>query len=197
MSADIVPFDWVPATSIARPNVFLPCEYRIKLATERWEHREAATLRRQVFCTEQDLFKHDDRDAVDDRAQTLVALSCISGTAEAVVGTVRIHTTTDSPDCTHWQGSRLAVQREYRGIAWLGSELIRLAVGTAHARGAQCFTALVQVQNVALFRRLHWQSLEERQLLGRPHHLMQASLAHYPPCFDAEQGFITTLRQAA
>lgn len=197
MPADIFPIDWVPAASIARPSVFLPCEYRIKLATERWERREAAALRRQVFCVEQGLFEHDDRDAIDDIAHTLVALSCISGAGESVVGTVRIHPAADGLDTAHWQGSRLAVQREYRGIAWLGSELIRLAVGTAHASGAQRFTALVQIQNVALFRRLHWQSLDERQLLGRPHHLMQASLAHYPPCFDAEQGFITTLRQAA
>ena len=32
---------------------FLPAEYRVKFATEAWERREAAALRRQVFCEEQ------------------------------------------------------------------------------------------------------------------------------------------------
>jgi len=32
---------------------FLPSEYRIKFATESWERREAAALRRLVFCDEQ------------------------------------------------------------------------------------------------------------------------------------------------
>ena len=35
--------------------------------------------------------------------------------------------------------------------------------------------------NVAFFRRLHWRSLEEIELLGAAHHLMQAELARYPP----------------
>jgi hypothetical protein len=29
---------------------FLPSEYRVKFATDWWEHREAAALRRRVFC---------------------------------------------------------------------------------------------------------------------------------------------------
>ena len=33
--------------------VFLPSQYRVKFATERWEQRGAATLRRSVFCREQ------------------------------------------------------------------------------------------------------------------------------------------------
>ena len=35
---------------------FLPSEYRVKFATEAWERREAAALRRQVFCNEQRIF---------------------------------------------------------------------------------------------------------------------------------------------
>ncbi len=35
---------------------FLPSEYRVKFATDRWEFRDAAALRRQVFCDEQGIF---------------------------------------------------------------------------------------------------------------------------------------------
>jgi putative N-acetyltransferase (TIGR04045 family) len=186
-------FDWVPASNGARCAATLPGEYRVKVATERWELREAAGLRRAVFCTEQGLFDGDDRDALDRVATTLVALSCVAGMPEQVVGTVRIH----ESDMGHWQGSRLAVGAEYRRVALLGTELIRLAVGTARARGATRFTAQVQSQNVPLFRRLHWRSLEEVVFRGLPHHRMEASLAHYPPCADSSRGFVTTLRQAA
>ena len=54
--------------------LFLPSEYRVKFATESWEAREAAALRRQVFCTEQGIFAGDDRDAIDDVAISIVAI---------------------------------------------------------------------------------------------------------------------------
>jgi len=185
--------DWVPGINIATHSACLPGEYMVKLVTERWEQREAARLRRAVFCAEQGLFDRDDRDDIDRQATTIVAVSCVFGMPEQVVGTVRIH---ESEPC-HWQGSRLAVLGEYRRVAMLGSELIQLAVGTAHARGAVRFTAQVQAQNVPLFRRLHWTSLERIMLRGKPHHRMEADLAHYPPCTTGERGFVTTLRQAA
>ena len=226
-----------------------PAAYRIKHATEHWERVAAAALRRSVFCDEQGLFAGDDRDAIDAHAQTLVAVSCIAGMSEQVVGTVRIHraidggahpapasavrtlihkvqgvcsamrsregaaidtavdaavdATIDAPvetehdDAGLWFGSRLAVHRDYRGLAWLGSELIHLAVSTAHAQGCTRFLAHVQARNAALFRHLHWRSLQMLTLHGQPHHLMQADLAHYAPCHDGERGFLTTLRQAA
>ena len=157
------------------------------------EQEQAAILRREVFCNEQGLFERDDRDDIDSIASTIVAVSCVFGMPEQVVGTVRIHEFQPS----HWQGSRLAVRRDYRGIALLGTELIHLAVSTAHALGAQRFTAHVQAQNVSLFRRLHWTSLEELVLRGKPHQLMEASLAHYPPCATGNCSFVTTLRRAA
>ena len=55
--------------------VFLPAEYRVKFATEAWERREAAALRRQVFCEEQGIFAGDDRDEIDDVAIPIVAIS--------------------------------------------------------------------------------------------------------------------------
>jgi hypothetical protein len=39
----------------------------------------------------------------------------------------------------------------------------------------------VQRPNVPLFRRLHWQTREELEILGQPHHLMEANLERYTP----------------
>ena len=49
----------------------------------------------------------------------------------------------------------------------------------------------------SLFRRLHWQTLDEIEMHGRPHHLMQADLRHYPPFADAETGFLSLPKKAA
>ena len=76
-----------------------------------------------------------------------------------------------------------------RRVGKLGSELMRLAVGTARARGAVEFHAHVQRQNVVLFRRLHWAVQAEMDLHGRPHAHMLASLAHYTPIADPASGW--------
>ena len=76
-----------------------------------------------------------------------------------------------------WWGSRLAVARPYRKVGAIGTSLIRLAVGSAHARGCRRFLAHVQSQNAPLFHALHWQTLDEVMLHGHPHHFMQADLA--------------------
>jgi putative N-acetyltransferase (TIGR04045 family) len=157
--------------------VFLPSEYRVKFATEPWERREAAALRRQVFCDEQGVFAGDDRDAIDQVAIPIVANSSFGVVSHEVVGTVRIH----EAEPGIWWGSRLAVASDYRRIGALGTALIRLAVSSAHARGCLRFFAHVQSQNATLFRRLHWDTIDEINIHGRPHHFMQADLAHYPP----------------
>src|SRR5450631_2497513 len=162
--------------------VFLPAEYRVKFATEAWERREAAALRRQVFCEEQGIFVGDDRDDIDAIAIPLVVISSLGIAPHDVVGTVRIH----EAEPGVWWGSRLAVAADYRGIGALGSSLIRLAVSSAHARGCRRFFAHVQSQNAPLFRRLRWDTIEEVNIHGRPHHFMQADLRHYPPFADAE-----------
>jgi putative N-acetyltransferase (TIGR04045 family) len=172
---------------------FLPAEYRVKFATEAWERREATALRRQVFCVEQGIFADDDRDAIDDIAIPLVVISSLGVAPDDVVGTVRIH----EAEPGVWWGSRLAVKATYRGIGALGASLIRLAVCSAHGRGCRRFYAHVQSQNALLFQRLHWQTLERREFHGRPHHLMEADLAHYPPIADPEIGFLTLLKRAA
>jgi putative N-acetyltransferase (TIGR04045 family) len=172
---------------------YVPVEYMVKWATLEWEEKQAYQLRRDVFCIEQGIFDKDDRDETDDRAQLLVALSCQAGMPEQVVGTVRIHE--DEPGL--WFGSRLAVHRDFRSQGKLGATLIKLAVSSAHALGCHTFLAHVQSQNVPLFRRLHWQILEEEIRLGRSHHLMQAKLEKYPPCVTPKSGFVIQSRTAA
>ena len=172
---------------------FLACEFRVKFATLAWETARAAALRRQVFCDEQGIFEGDDRDEVDDVAIQLVALSSLAIIHEDVVGTVRIH----QQEAGLWWGSRLAVSRPYRKLGAIGTSLIRLAVGSAHARGCQRFLAHVQSQNAVLFHALHWETLEELELHGHPHHLMRAELGYYPPLATPETGFLSHLKLAA
>lgn len=165
---------------------FAPCEFRVKLVTSAWEQAQAHRLRRAVFCVEQGLFVGDDCDAIDATARTLVALSCVGGMPDQLVGTVRIHEA--SPG--EWWGSRLAVHAAFRRHGRLGATLVRLAVCSAHARGCRRFLAHVQSQNAPMFQRLHWALLQQEQLHGRPHHLMQADLVHYPPCGDPGTGWV-------
>jgi putative N-acetyltransferase (TIGR04045 family) len=172
---------------------FLPAEYRVKFATEAWERREAAALRRRVFCDEQGIFLGDDRDDIDDIAIPIVVTSLFGVAAHDVVGTVRIH----QAEPGIWWGSRLAVESDYRRIGALGTSLIRLAVSSAHARGCRRFFAHVQSQNALLFQRLHWASRGETEFHGRPHHFMEAELAHYPPIADPETGFLSLPKRAA
>jgi putative N-acetyltransferase (TIGR04045 family) len=172
---------------------FLPSEYQIKFATEEWERREASALRRQVFCGEQGIFAQDDRDALDEVAIPIVAISSFAVVTQEVVGTVRIH----EAEPGLWWGSRLAVAANYRRIGSLGTALIRLAVSSAHARGCRRFLAHVQSQNALLFRRLHWDTIDEVSIHGRPHHFMQADLRYYPPIMDAETGFLSLPKKAA
>lgn len=172
---------------------FHPAEYLVKFATEAWELRQMRQLRKDVFCEEQGVFQDDDSDAIDATATPIVAIACMGGLPNQVVGTVRIH----QPEPGVWWGSRLAVAADYRKQGHLGAALIRLAVSSAHAQGCHTFLAQVQSRNASLFRRLRWRTLEEIQLHGRPHHLMQAELGWYPPYAEGETGFIVTNRIAA
>jgi putative N-acetyltransferase (TIGR04045 family) len=175
------------------PLQFNPCEFRIKWAATAWERDEAHRLRRAVFCHEQGIFVGDDRDEIDAYAQALVALSCVGGMHDQVVGTVRIH----QAEPGTWWGSRLAVHAAFRSQGRLGATLIKLAVSSAHAMGCSTFMAHVQSQNEPLFRRLRWESLAEESLRGRPHHLMQPDLSFYPPCHTPEVGFVTQPKAVA
>jgi putative N-acetyltransferase (TIGR04045 family) len=170
------------------PCLFMPAEYRIKQVTQAWEADAAYALRRAVFCAEQGIFSGDDRDEIDAHAHLLVALTCVGGTPDQVIGTVRIHADSHAAAPGVWWGSRLAVHPSFRTHSGLGSTLIRLAVGTARAQGCQAFFAHVQRQNAPLFERLHWRVLEDETLRGRAHCLMQAELERYAPCTDPQWG---------
>ncbi|WP_445286959.1 MSMEG_0567/Sll0786 family nitrogen starvation N-acetyltransferase [Variovorax atrisoli] len=177
---------------------YAPVEYLVREAAQQWERDEAMALRRAVFCIEQGIFARDDRDAIDDRAQLLVAMSCNGGMPEQVVGTVRIHRAQgEGAGKDEWWGSRLAVHPAFRSQGHLGVTLIRLAVSRANALGCETFLAQVQLQNVPLFRKLGWQVLEESSVHGRPHARMRADLGWYPPCHDPVSGFVTRARVAS
>lgn len=173
---------------LAVPRLQLPRHYRVEHADA--DTRAAALrLRRAVFCDEQRLFSGDDGDAIDAHAMLLVARPVIADEVTVdtaalgpVVGTVRIHTLAPRV----WQGSRLAVAAEFRRVGAIGGALIQLAVRSASTLGCDRFIAQVQERNVALFRRLHWESVDTISLHGHPHHLMEADLAHYPAFADGE-----------
>lgn len=172
---------------------FVASEFHIKQATETWERRGAAALRRQVFCEEQGIFDGDDRDATDDIATPLVAVSLLGVAAGDVVGTVRIH----PAELSIWWGSRLAVAADYRRVGSLGASLIRLAVSSARARGCRRFLANVQSQNEPMFLKLRWRTLSQHSFHGRPHCLMEADLPFYPPMASADAGFHALAKTAA
>lgn len=183
----------IAAAELAPARAFTAPSYRVKFADRPWELRDAAALRRRVFCDEQGIFAGHDRDAIDEVAIPIVAVSSFAVALGDVVGTVRIH----EPEPGQWMGSRLAVAADHRRIGALGATLIRVAVSSARARGCRRFTAHVQSQNAPLFARLHWRTLGEIDLHGRAHHLMEADLAHYPPLHDAVAGLTALARVAA
>ena len=172
------------------PTLYRPAAFMVNQVGSQWEQQAALALRRAVFCMEQGIFIKDDRDALDDHAITLVALSVVAGQVDDVVGTVRLHRGIDpteagqldasaAADDVYW-GSRLAVHPAARGAGQIGTSLIRRAVRTAATLGAKRFFAHVQLQNVPMFEALHWRSLDTVVLHGRRHALMQVDLAYYP-----------------
>ncbi|BET25650.1 putative N-acetyltransferase (TIGR04045 family) [Limnobacter thiooxidans] len=167
-------------------------ECRIKLAVDDWELQQAQALRKKVFVVEQGIFQHSDHDLFDSSADTLVATTGMLGIPDAVVGTVRIH----QQEPGVWMGSRLAVDHSFRADKGLGKALIRMAIGSARARGCKAFYANVQVQNVALFQKLGWQAVGEVTVHGVVHMFMQADLGLYPVEQDPCCGFVHLLKQS-
>jgi hypothetical protein len=53
------------------------------------------------------------------------------------------------------------------------------------------------VQNALLFRRLHWDIVEEFEIYGKPHLRMKADLAYYPPCLTPRAGYVALPKKAA
>jgi putative N-acetyltransferase (TIGR04045 family) len=175
------------------PFFFTPGEYRIEQACTPWQQARCFSLRRQVFCQEQGIFKTDDRDEIDSHAIHLAASSCMFGHADEIIGTVRIH----QPEPGLWWGSRLAVAKPYRRIGGLGAALIKLAVGTAKFHGAEIFLAHVQAPNRQLFESLDWRVQDSKTLHGVPHYLMQADLAAYAPIDGTAIRVLPAIKAAA
>ena len=172
---------------------FIPGQFRVALARAPWEVRGHHQLRREIFCAEQAIFEGDDRDGQDARATKLVAVSCVAGDPDRVVGVVRIH----QAEAGLWWGSRLGVQSDFRRIGSIGAQLVRLAVCTARARGCTRFLAHVQSQNLAFFERLGWHCEQELLLHGLAHHRMRADLSQYPPHGLESLGFVRPARLLA
>jgi putative N-acetyltransferase (TIGR04045 family) len=154
-------------------------DFHCRIARTAAERDGYFELRRSIFCEEQGLFGGSDRDQVDVSAHPIV---CLAG--DDVVGVVRIWE--DGPGL--WWGGRLGVRRDHRTVGSVGRWLVRTAVGIARAWGARRFQATVQSPNLAFFRRLRWRSLEELELHGLVHHLMEADLDHYPPIAERRPG---------
>ena len=139
-------------------------------------------LRRSIFCREQNVFESSDRDELDAVAWPIAALQHGPPSPDAdddvdVVGVVRIVET----EPRLWYGGRLGVHSSFRRHNQIGKGLIWKAVTTANGWGCDRFLATVQQQNVRFFRRLHWTSIEEMEIRGIRHHLMQADLSYYLP----------------
>ena len=140
------------------------------------------SLRRSIFCREQNVFERSDRDELDAVAWPIAALQHGPPSPDAdddvdVVGVVRIVET----EPRLWYGGRLGVHSDFRRHNQIGKGLIWKAVTTANGWGCDRFMATVQIQNVRFFRRLHWASIEELEIRGIRHHLMQADLNYYAP----------------
>jgi putative N-acetyltransferase (TIGR04045 family) len=158
--------------------------FETRIARTAPERAAYFALRREIFCAEQGVFDGDDRDDCDATAVPIVCLAETSGGGAArVVGVVRIWEDESTPG--DWWGGRLGVDRDFRTVGAVGRWLVQTAVGTARGWGASRFRATVQRANVAFFRRLRWQTRTELELFGRPHHLMEADLTHYPPTGEA------------
>ena len=161
----------------------LGAEVVAQVASEPWQLSGYRDLRRAIFAEEQGLFEGSDFDEHDAHALPIVAHSQIAGMPDRVVGVVRIYRSEPGT----WFGGRLGVRREYRRFGAIGRALITTAVSTAHGLGCERFLATVQLANVRYFERHHFCALRELVVRGRPHQLMQADLACYPPRVEGDR----------
>lgn len=134
-------------------------------------------LRSEIFCEEQHLFETSDLDELDERAYPIAAVHHGENHGGQVVGVVRI--VEQSPRL--WYGGRLGVHHAFRRHNQIGKGLIWKAVTMANGWGCDRFLATVQIQNVRFFQRLHWSSIDELEIQGIRHHLMEADLPYYLP----------------
>ncbi|CAM3381546.1 MSMEG_0567/Sll0786 family nitrogen starvation N-acetyltransferase [Zobellia roscoffensis] len=158
--------------------------------------------RNAIFCKEQGIFEDSDYDTHDQKAIPIIAVNHYLGSPDEVVGVVRIY----EDKHREWFGGRLGVVKEHRSFSKficpnlfkkeevsplyqmsIAASLIYRAVSLANYIGCDKFSAYVQKQNVKLFQRLYWNCIEEVQIHGVTHFLMEADLDAYPatPIFGA------------
>ncbi|HEY9888894.1 MAG TPA: MSMEG_0567/Sll0786 family nitrogen starvation N-acetyltransferase [Candidatus Obscuribacterales bacterium] len=167
--------------------------YTFELARSPQDIRAYYQLRQAIFCEEQGLFAGHDEDDIDDIAYPIIAVENDVIAGKQVVGVVRIY----EAQPRLWYGGRLGVHPHYRRVGRIGQGLIHKAVTTANAWGCDRFLATVQLQNVRFFRRQHWESVEEIVVCDRPHHLMVADLAFYPPSGERRPVLAAAARQVS
>ena len=143
-----------------------------KIAETAADLQEYYAVRHAIFVEEQGMFYPTDRDEYDEYAIHIISVDLDTG---EVVGAVRCYEAEDGV----WFGGRLAVLKAYRqNASSIGSHLCKLAEKTVIEHGCQRFLAHIQSQNVRFFERLRWSKVGEPVMHhGRPHQLMEASLA--------------------
>jgi radical SAM protein (TIGR04043 family)/putative N-acetyltransferase (TIGR04045 family) len=136
------------------------------------ELAQAYEIRKEVFVTEQGLFKDSDQDEHDTRSIHLVAE--VDG---QVVGTVRVFPAGNGNG--HWVGGRLGVKNGYRSYG-VGEVLVKKAVQRVKRCGCTRFTAHIQLENEPFFSGLGWRAVGPViEHCGRPHQVMEADLDFY------------------
>ena len=156
---------------------FVSAVVTAQVAIEPWQLRAYFALRHAIFVEEQRMFDGSDVDEHDLAATPIVVHGHAAGMPDEVIGAVRIY----PADGATWYGGRLGVCQAYRSRKVVGTALIFAAVSTAHARGCTRFLATVQEGNVGYFERHCFFSIRSVDVCGRPHRLMEADLAAYPP----------------
>jgi radical SAM protein (TIGR04043 family)/putative N-acetyltransferase (TIGR04045 family) len=132
------------------------------------EQERAFEIRKEVFVVEQKIFLNSDVDENDPKS-----IHLITEWNHQVVGTVRVFPVDNNG---HWIGGRLAVKKEYRNTG-AGELLVREAIQCVKNRGCTKFTAHIQLENVAFFSRLGWETIEPvKDYYGKPHQIMEADL---------------------
>lgn len=160
---------------------FLSNDIRVRPIASDWEKKGYYELRKQTFSKEQKILPDNERDSKDFRAIAIVALASNWHVDDEVIGAVRIYQESARNDPEQiWYGGRLCVSRPYRGHQSIGKALINEAVSRAKDLGCTRFYATVQPQNESYFHSVHWTTLGDVEVAGRPHIYMQADLSAYP-----------------
>jgi len=145
--------------------------FRIEQAEDAASVAAYRALRREVFVHEQGLFDGHDLDGRDEDPRTIVLVA--RDRSGRIVGGVRLGPVDEGPDIGWWQGGRLVVAPEARGVHGVGAALVRAACARAEGEGVLRFEAHVQARNEVLFARLGWQRVRNLTFAEAPHTLMR------------------------